>query len=591
MSRALKRHLRKNQNAEIDFRLSLKDAKVNFDDDGTFKISWKPSRKNRHRWHADDGSSGYISGRHLARERPWAKSTGDTDGIGSKHNYGDDLSAKGDDEDSKIIGVMPSSNGHNLFLYEQSRIKIKNGKAQLKGRLLSSHFVVEHAKKIAYAFGEKVVRNHLLLERGLVDGNRPSLQYLSLIMSSNVTPTFWKDIDQLNDRIINHKPLFNASKRTASTSKGKRGPLFGLFDDVSDFVDDTVDDATDWAEGAVDDTSDAIDNAIDTSTEVIDDAADWTEQAIDTATDWTDKAIDDASKAIDDAGKAIEPIITPAEDLIDDGIHIIDQGIDFLLDPTGPTTISETIQFNLVSQNYNKDPFYAAYDANASITVDIIFNKGYLGALDPSTISIKLTPNIDMNASAGLELNPLVQSYNGSIDGPEYSEPNPVVGEVTLSSSLDYEFTATASVGEGVGGGIKVGASPEATLTFNVDVINPDPKLNEVNNNFTFSEDLDRLFKNFNPEGELVATITPVLDITALPVIPEDVPSVGGMGLANVGITYQNPIIFKYETTNPTSLQGSVSGEIEPELSILGQNIGGIPSLNIYEKDFTLGFG
>ena len=122
-------------------------------------------------------------------------------------------------------------------------------------------------------------------------------------------------------------------------------------------------------------------------------------------------------------------------------------------------------------------------------------------------------------------------------------------------------------------------------------MINPDPKLNEVNNNFNFSEDLDRLFKNFNPEGELVATITPVLDITALPVIPEDVPTVGGMGLANVGITYQNPIVFKYETTNPTSLQGSVSGEIEPELSILGQNIGGIPSLNIYEKDFTLSFG
>ena len=553
MSKELENYLKQNQDAEIDFKLSLENTKVRVNGDGTFKITWEPSKEQRHQWYSDDGSSGKVSTQYLPRNHRWVESTGDTTGIGEKYRYGDGFSLEDNDGDKKIIGVMPNGKGDNLFLYEQSPITLKNGKAHLGGRLLSSQLVVEYAEELAYAFGEKVIRNHLLVDRGLIDRNLSSREYLSSIKSLDVTSAFWEDIDQLNDEIINFKGVNTDSQKVLS-SNGNQIRL-------SSWWDDAINDATDWAEASSSNGNQALLSSF------LDDFADAVEDGYNEATDYTEDLFDDAD----------EIFVTPVEDVIDDG--------------TGPIKFTETIDFDLISQRHEKAPFYTIYDAIASVTVDIVLNNGYLGALDPKTISVRVTPNIDVSASAGLELDPLVQTYNGSIDGPHYEVLNPVVGEVTLSSRLDYEFEAVASVGEGVGAGVAVEASPEATLSFNIDLINPDAKFTDVKDNYNFTEDFDRLFNNFDPKGELVAKITPVLNVTALPVIPKDVPTVGGMGLANVGVSYLNPIIFRYETTDPLNLQGSISGAMEPEVSVLGQKIGGIPSLDIYETDFTLSFG
>ncbi len=574
MSKELENYLKQNQDAKIDFKLSLENTKVRVNGDGTFKITWEPSKEQRHQWYSDDGSSGKVSTQYLARNHRWVESTGDTTGVGDKYQYGDGFSLEDNDGDKKIIGVMPNGKGDNLFLYEQNPITLKSGKAHLGGRLLSSQLVVEYAEELAYAFGEKVVRNHLLVDRGLIDGNLSSREYLSSIMSSDVTSAFWEDIDQLNDEIINFKGVNTDSKKVLS-SNGNQIRLSAWWDDAENAIDDAIDDATDWAEASSSNANQALLSAW------WDDVADAVEDGYNDATDFVEDLVDDTDEAI----------ITPIEDVINDVEDILPEEFDSLLDPTGPIKFTETIDFDLISQRHEKAPFYTIYDAIASVTVDILLNDGYLGAIEPSTISVRVTPNIDVSASAGLELDPLVQTYNGSIDGPHYEVLNPVVGEVTLSSRLDYEFEAVASVGEGVGAGVAVEASPEATLSFNIDLINPDAKFTDVKDNYNFTEDFDRLFNNFDPKGELVAKITPVLNVTALPVIPKDVPTVGGMGLANVGVSYLNPIIFRYETTDPLNLQGSISGAMEPEVSVLGQKIGGIPSLDIYETDFTLSFG
>ena len=80
-------------------------------------------------------------------------------------------------------------------------MKHRYGRVSLKGRLLASQFVVEHAKELAHAFGAKVVRNHLLIDRGWRDGKISALENLSRMMSSNVSNDFWDDINRLNKKL------------------------------------------------------------------------------------------------------------------------------------------------------------------------------------------------------------------------------------------------------------------------------------------------------------------------------------------------------------------------------------------------------
>ena len=116
------------------------------------------------------------------------------------------------------------------------------------------------------------------------------------------------------------------------------------------------------------------------------------------------------------------------------------------------------------------------------------------------------------------------------------------------------------------------------------------PKFTDVNHNFKYSQDLDRLFDNFDPKVELDATITPVITLTVGPQIPEKVQGLGGMKLATVEIAYLNPILFHYDTTDPTVLKGTSSGVLELGVTVLEQNIPGIPSVDLYKEDFVLNF-
>ena len=75
------------------------------------------------------------------------------------------------------------------------------------------------------------------------------------------------------------------------------------------------------------------------------------------------------------------------------------------------------------------------------------------------------------------------------------------------------------------------------------------------------------------------------------PQVPDKVKGVGGMKLATVEIAYLNTILFQYETTDPTVLRGTSSGILEPGVTVLEQNIPGIPSVDLYKEDFELNFG
>ena len=195
MGNRLRRLLKSKSDAQVSFKLSPgKNAEVEVRDNGIFRMTWKSSGKPKHRWYSEGGKSGRIDAKYISHEKRW-KDAFDDKGVGQKYLYGEEL-AKGEKNiDNKVIGLMSSINGDNLFLYEQERIRFNEdkGKVSFRGKLLSSQFVVEHAEELAFAFGSKVVRNHLLMERGWRDGKKASLENFSAMMSANVSDDFWND--------------------------------------------------------------------------------------------------------------------------------------------------------------------------------------------------------------------------------------------------------------------------------------------------------------------------------------------------------------------------------------------------------------
>ena len=557
MSKRLKKHLKNNPDTEFSFKLKLNDTEVDINRNGNFKISMKSSRGRTNEWFSEDGSSGKVSTKHLSKKSRWKEYTDDLTGIEEEYRYGDELYLGENENDKKVIGAMPSGEGSNLFLFEQKRIRRQNGKTTIKGRLLSDEFVIEHAEKLAGAFGTRVVRNHLLVENALMDGNISSLRTLPIVSMLNVSNNFWENIDTANNEITKILKEGRASEKPKSSQDNllKSSYFKNPFKKVGNVINNTV------LKPIHDKVIEPIsENVVKTAAKVINDAVDYIE-----------KAIDDTN----------ELIITPAEDVIDDSIDLIDNAIHV------KANFSETINFDLIEQQYSETPFSANLSANSSIKVDIIFNKGYLGAAeDLSTISLAITPQLEMNANAGIELDPLILGHRKTLDGPYYPIFNPAIGEVTVASYIDFNFEATLSPGDGIGGGVDVKFSPKATLI----VKDSKASIEDLEENFTFTSDFDR-FKNFKPEADFKAVITPRVTFTALPVIPNSVPTVGGMGLGNVKVSYLNPIVFSYDTNDLSTLKGSTSGVIGTDLVFLGNNNLNVASVDVYTQEFALDFG
>lgn len=553
MSKKLKNYSRNTSDAEFSFKLALKDTEVEINKNGTLKISMKSSSGRNNEWFSQDGSSGKVSTKHLSRKSRWKEYTDDFDGIEEPYRYGDGLSLGEGEIDKKVIGVMPSEGGSNLFLFEKRRLKRRNGRTIINGRLLTDQFVVEHAEKLAGAFGTRVIRNHLLVENALMDGNISSLRSLPIVSTSNVSNSFWENIDIANSEI---KKILKKDRGSEKLEYSQYSLLSSsFFKEAGKAINDNV------IEPIHDDVLEPIeDNVVKPTNDVIDET-----------TEYLEDATDDTK----------ELIITPAEDIVNDIVDLIDNTL------YPKAYFSETVDFDLIKQKYSEAPFSANLSSNSSIKVDIIFNKGYLGAAeDLSTVSLAITPQLEINANASLELDPLIFNYSKTLDGPYFSILNPLIGEVTVASYIDFDFEASLSAGDGVGGGVDVQFSPKATLV----VEDSKASIKDLEDNFTLIKDFDR-FANFQPEADFKAVITPRITFTALPVIPNSVPTVGGMGLGNVEVSYLNPIVFTYDTSDPSTLKGSTSGVIGTDLIFLGNNSLNVASVDVYTQDFELEFG
>ena len=337
------------------FRLQLSDPKLSFKGNGGFRISSKFSDRQRHHWFSGQGHSGSVRATHLLKKRNWKSYLGDKSGLGKAYRYGDSFSADGD---KTVIGSMPGPRGTPLFLFEISAQRQKGKRVIQRGRLLSNDLVLEYSNALAHAFGEQVVRNHVLIRAALQGVVNPSSNPLKELFDADVPKRFWRGLDRLRNKAdelgpqaIRNIPLIrDALKSVANSfstnvqddlandvSKGSSRRLNRLgskadglmlqdhgnpplkkkcapFCDISDAGEAVIDAGEDVVD-VIDDGKDVIDDGIN---DLVDDACDSgvdCDDIEDAAEDW-----------VEDLADASEIILTPLDDILnyaDDEVNLL----------------------------------------------------------------------------------------------------------------------------------------------------------------------------------------------------------------------------------------------------------------------------
>ena len=78
-------------------------------------------------------------------------------------------------------------------------------------------------------------------------------------------------------------------------------------------------------------------------------------------------------------------------------------------------------------------------------------------------------------------------------------------------------------------------------------------------------------------------TATPSLTLTAGPTIPDSIPYVGARGLATLDTTFENPIAFSVDLSDPDQLDIAVSGNISSQFQFFGADVDPpLVSANLY---------
>ena len=586
------------------FKLQLSKPKLSFKGNGEFEISSKFSDRQRHHWFSDQGHSGSVRATHLLKKRNWESYLGDNSGLGEAYRYGDGFSADGD---KTVIAAMRGPNGTPLFLFEISAKHQKGNRVIQRGRLLSNDLVLEYSDALAHAFGQQAVRNHVLIRAALKAVVNPSSIPFQELLDADVPKRFLRRLDRLRNKAdalgpqaIRNIPLIRDALKSVANSF-----LTNVQDDLANDVPKGSSrrlnrlgskadglmlqdhgnpplkkkcapfcEIIDAGEGAIDAGKDAVD--------VIDDGIDEIDDGIN---DLVDDACDDVAGA---TGIDCDDIDDPAEDLVEDLVEDLADASELILTPLDDILDYADDEVNLFDSfdipfdgfDYAESPFLASLKGQVKVEAGIVLKEGYLGAVnDSSTILFRMKPELELNGYAGFELNPKEMQYSKTIDLYEYPTFNPIVGQVTFSTHLDLDFKATASVGEDVGGGFKLGFKGNATVTTN----NKKGSV-KATGEPSFEKDFDRLRpENLKPSAGLEVTVAPRLAVTTFPKIPNSVPYVGGVGLGNVAASFVFPSVIKYDTNEPTVINATTSGMVVADATVLDEQ-------TLASFEFPLGF-
>ena len=554
MPSKIRQHFKASGKKDYLFGLDLINPTIKFKKDGSFQLKTETPKDHRHEWVSRDGARGRLSGRHLARERWWTAYTADRKGRGDLYNSKDGLASDRGVRDRKVIGVMPSGQGTNLFMYEMDRVRHKGGDLIINGHVLSKDFMHDHAREISAAYGSSTLHNHLKFQKYLPEA-----------------------LEELSEADSTRKQRrVRASDADVPTSTGRPLAIFGSsglggvmsdisggLGDLGGAIEDTAGKAGEVLQDTAHETGEVLKDTANETVEVIEDAAEVIEETAKETAEVVEDTITDV------ADQTFETLVSTAENLADYAVYGYEWVKDLL---TGAVELSFDLTWDELSLNYNKGPFSSRLGLQPSMAGKVRLSEGYAAAaFDHSTISFSVEPRFDLIGDVRLDLGRAGVGYSKTIQGPSRTTAAPVIGQATVSTEIDVSFAAGVSLGEDVGFlGATLHTAPAVGFTMSGTRVNfadrsKPPSLTPDLGPFTAD--------NLAPSTRVSLTVTPKVKFIAGPRIPDDVPFVGGMDLATLDVTIANPIPFTYDPAKPSQFDVATSANATSQFNFMGARV------------------
>ena len=509
MPSKIRQHFKASGKKDYLFGLDLINPTIKFKKDGSFQLKTETSKDHRHEWVSRDGARGRLSGRHLQRESRWTAYTGDRKGRGDLYNSMDGLASDRGVRDRKVIGVMPSGQGTNLFIYEMDRVRHKGEDLIINGHVLSKDFMHDHAREISAAYGSSTLHNHLKFQKYLPE----ALEELSEAESAP---------KQRRVRAGDTDVPPSAGRPVALFGNGGWGDVTGGLGNLGDVIADKA-----------------------------------------------GKAGEVLEVTANEADQTYKTLVSTAENLADHAVYAYESVEDLL---TGAVELSFDLTWDELSLNYNKGPFSSRLGIQPSMAGKVRLSEGYAAAaFDHSTISFTVEPRFDLIGDVRLDLGRAGVGYSKTIQGPSRTTSAPVIGQATAATELDVSFTAGVSLGEDVGFlGATLHTAPAVGFTMSGTRVNfadrsKPPSLTPDLGPFTAD--------NLAPSARVSLTVTPKVKFIAGPRIPDDVPYVGGMDLATLDVTIANPIPFTFDPAKPSQFDVATSANATSQFNFMGSRV------------------
>ena len=294
------------------------------------------------------------------------------------------------------------------------------------------------------------------------------------------------------------------------------------------------------------------------------DAGKWTAQTAEKAVDAVKNGVSTTVNFVKGAGASV---VNAADDIYD----ALTNEYDWNFTLKWPKIDSE----NKKLPDEDLGPFVVDLSVQTELVGDLELTRGIVGALDPNTVALRLTPSAEFDGTIelvkpGFEFEKTFSLASANIP---ISDPPVITG---ASASLSFKVKVDAGVEDkmlNLGGEITF--TPAAQLTLG----NGKVSLQDVSKDPVFTATLPKFGSDdLNPTVDFVVSFTPQLAVTLGPAIPktidgEKVPFIGGTGLGDVKTTLSNPVVLSWESNNPGSILVETSGLLNSHAELLGATL------------------
>lgn len=479
--------------------INLYESTIQFNPKNPTKFTIRSSagKDDLHEWAHVKGARGSISTREVVKNFD--------DYFQSAYPSSDDNSLK--PAKHPVIASMPSGFGDGSFLFKHRSIRHKNNELVWKGKILDHNYVLNNHSALSTAFGDTTIHNHLRYDPKKL-----------------INPGSDESKDPRQNRILHTKDAKDFAQ--------DRDPLYSLLGDIGRGLS-----------GAAHSIGSAVNNIGSEAVSVGEAAGNSIASTASDTTSAVKNAAGDVISAVDSG--LIVPLINGANAIKND--------------VAGKKSKSFSMTWPGLDIGKTSGPFTASLSATPSMTGELVFTHGYVGASNPETIQLSFKPSLPIKGYVEVDLSESLDGASLSIDGPSVSTEAPVIEEATLSSSVDFEFKPQEPIKAGLG-------KLNANVTFNpaaeFSLSEAGASFKNATTNPIVTNNLESLFSDdLAPGTGMTFTVTPSISLSAGPRVPNGIPYVGGMSIATLSATFSNPIVIS---------QSPVYGGFYGEISVSG---------------------